>query len=183
MPKDVRLEDVTAQNWRAVLRLKLADDQQRLLASNAYSIAQSKYDEAAQPRAIYAGDRVVGFLMYDVPEVDDDEQHVSIYRFMIDKDHQGKGYGRAALTMAIEEIRQIPGITKDPDLLCAQQRQGEGFLRRVRLRRARRRSRRLRTLRRARAVSDAVDPALQTAMQSLDVAGHPGRPSRDPARR
>jgi len=112
MPKDVRLEDVTAQNWRAVLRLKLADDQQRLLASNAYSIAQSKYDEAAQPRAIYAGDMVVGFLMYDVPEVDDDEQHVSNYRFMIDKDHQGKGYGRAALTMAIEEIRQIPGITK-----------------------------------------------------------------------
>ena len=68
MPKDVRLEDVTAQNWRAVLRLKLADDQQRLLASNAYSIAQSKYDEAAQPRAIYAADMVVGFLMYDVPE-------------------------------------------------------------------------------------------------------------------
>ena len=31
---------------------------------------------------------------------------------MIDKDHQGKGYGRAALSKAIEEIRQIPGITK-----------------------------------------------------------------------
>ena len=112
MPKDVRLEDVTAQNWRAVLRLKLAEDQQRLLASNAYSIAQSKYDEAAQPRAIYAGGKVVGFLMYDVPEVDDADQNVSIYRFMVDKEHQGKGYGRAALTRAIEEIKDSPGIRK-----------------------------------------------------------------------
>jgi diamine N-acetyltransferase len=112
MSKDVRLEDVTAQNWRAVVSLKLAEGQQRLLASNAYSIAQSKFDEAAQPRAIYAGDKVVGFLMYDVPEVDDEDQSVSIYRFMVDKKHQGKGYGRAALTKAIEEIRQIPGIDK-----------------------------------------------------------------------
>ena len=112
MANDVRLEDVTAQNWRAVVSLKLGEDQQRLLASNAYSIAQSKFDEAAQPRAIYAGDKVVGFLMYDVPEVDDDDQSVSIYRFMVDREHQGKGYGRAALTQAIDEIKQIPGIEK-----------------------------------------------------------------------
>jgi hypothetical protein len=46
MSNDVRLEDVTAQNWRAVVNLKLAEDQQRLLASNVYSIAQSKFDEA-----------------------------------------------------------------------------------------------------------------------------------------
>jgi diamine N-acetyltransferase len=112
MSNDVRLEDVTALNWRAVVNLKLADDQQRLLASNVYSIAQSKFDPDAHPRAIYAGETVVGFLMYDVPEIDDEEQTAAIYRFMIDRDHQGKGYGRAALTQAIEEIRQIPGITK-----------------------------------------------------------------------
>ena len=112
MSNDVRLEDVTAQNWRAVVSLKLAEDQQRLLASNTYSIAQSKFDEAAQPRAIYAGDTVVGFIMYDVPEVEDKDQSVSIYRFMVGHEHQGKGYGRAALTCAIDEIRQIPGIEK-----------------------------------------------------------------------
>jgi diamine N-acetyltransferase len=112
MSKDVRLQDVTAQNWRAVVSLKLADDQRSLLASNLYSIAQSKFDEAAQPRAICAGDEVVGFLMYDVPEVEDEDQTVTIYRFMIDKDHQRKGYGRVALAKAIEEIREIPGIEK-----------------------------------------------------------------------
>ena len=112
MSNDVRLENVTAQNWRAVVNLKLAEDQQRLLASNTYSIAQSKFDEAAQPRAIYAGEAVVGFLMYDVPAVEDADQNVSIYRFMVDKEHQGKGYGRAALTKALAEIREIPGIAK-----------------------------------------------------------------------
>lgn len=78
MSKDVRLQDVTAQNWRAVVSLKLADEQRSLLASNLYSIAQSKFDEAAVPRAICAGDEVVGFLMYDVPEVEDEDQTVAI---------------------------------------------------------------------------------------------------------
>jgi diamine N-acetyltransferase len=110
MGNGVRLQDVTAQNWRAVANLKLAENQKRLLASNVYSIAQSKFDEAAQPRAIYAGDEVVGFLMYDLPDVEDEDQSVPIYRFMIDKEHQGKGYGRQALTKAIEEIREVPGI-------------------------------------------------------------------------
>ena len=112
MSKDVRLEDVTAQNWRAVVNLKLADGQKQLLASNVYSIAQSKFDPDAHPRAIYAGDNVVGFLMYDMPDIDDADQDVSIYRFMIDTEHQGKGYGRQALTKVIEEIREIPGIKK-----------------------------------------------------------------------
>lgn len=112
MANDVRLEDVTAQNWRAVARLKLADDQKQLVASNIYSLAQSKFDPDACPRAIYAGNSVVGFLMYDLPEADDEIQEASIYRFMIDMAHQGKGYGREALKRAIEEIREIPGISK-----------------------------------------------------------------------
>lgn len=110
MSDDVRLADVTARNWRAVIGLKLAEDQKHLLASNIYSIAQSKFDPDARPRAIYAGDTVVGFIMYDVPSATDEPKEASIYRFMIDHAHQGKGYGRAALALAIDEIRAIPGI-------------------------------------------------------------------------
>ena len=50
-----------------------------------------------------AGDRVVGFLMYEAPQ-DDDEAR--IYRFMIDRTWQGKGYGKAALREVLDEIRQ-----------------------------------------------------------------------------
>ncbi|MBV6486827.1 MAG: Spermine/spermidine acetyltransferase [Pseudorhodoplanes sp.] len=112
MAHEVRLAEVTAENWWKVASLRLADDQKHLVASNLYSIAQSKFDPDACPRAIYAGDAIIGFLMYDLPDADDDPKVVSIYRFMIDKDHQGKGYGRAALACAIAEIREIPGIDK-----------------------------------------------------------------------
>ena len=112
MSNDIRLEDVTARNWRAVARLKLASEQEGLVASNLYSIAQSKFDPDARPRAVYAGKDLVGFLMYDVGETDDKMREASIYRFMIDRKHQGKGYGRAALARALEEIRAVPGIKK-----------------------------------------------------------------------
>jgi diamine N-acetyltransferase len=35
-----------------------------------------------------------------------------IYRFMIDKHHQGKGYGRAALMAAIDEIRGLGNVAR-----------------------------------------------------------------------
>ena len=31
-----------------------------------YSLAEARFDPDARPRAIYAGERIVGFLMYDV---------------------------------------------------------------------------------------------------------------------
>ena len=112
MPEDVQLKDVTASNWRKVVRLELEGSQKKLLASNLYSIAQSKFDPHARPRAIYADKTVVGFLMYDVPRAKDKEREASIYRFMVDRKYQGKGYGRAALARAIEEIKAIPNIKK-----------------------------------------------------------------------
>jgi diamine N-acetyltransferase len=107
----VWVTEVTAENWREVVELELAEDQRRLLASNVYSLAQSKFDPNARPRAIYADQQLVGFLMYDVG--DNKAPHRAfIYRLMIDRRHQGKGYGRAALEQALEEIRATPGVTK-----------------------------------------------------------------------
>ena len=112
MPKGIRLKDVTADNWEAVVDLELRDGQDDLVASNAYSLAESKFDPLARPRAVYAGRRVVGFLMYGSLEAEGKPREVLIYRFMIDGKHQGKGYGRAALARAIDEIRRMPGVRK-----------------------------------------------------------------------
>jgi diamine N-acetyltransferase len=110
MASKVSLAEVTADNWNAVVDLALDDAQQDFVASNVYSLAESKFDPNARPRAVYAGDRVVGFLMYAIREADGKAGEASIYRLMIDKAHQGKGYGKAALEMALAEIRKIPGI-------------------------------------------------------------------------
>ncbi len=109
MARDVKLKPVTRRNWEAVADLALAPAQRDLVASNAYSLAESKFEPAAQPRAICAGKRVVGFLMYDVSR---NGKKADIYRFMIDRKHQGKGYGRAALVEAIKEIAKRPGMKK-----------------------------------------------------------------------
>jgi diamine N-acetyltransferase len=110
MAKTVRLKPVTAANWEDVADLELTKDQAEFVASNVYSLAESKFDPDARPRAIYAGRKVVGFLMYDVQGGRGGGRKATIYRFMIDRRKQGKGYGRAALERAVAEIRRLPKL-------------------------------------------------------------------------
>jgi diamine N-acetyltransferase len=112
MREDIELKDVTAENWQAIASLALEPGQEDLVASNAESLREARSDPGARPRAIYAGERIVGFLMYDAGEPADEPREALIYRFMIDRKHQGKGYGRAALARALDEIRAIPGVRK-----------------------------------------------------------------------
>lgn len=112
MHEDVELRDVTADNWQAVAGLELDPDQEELLSSNDESLREARYDSTARPRAVYAGGELVGFLMYDAGEPGDDPREALIYRFMIDRSQQGRGYGRAALARAIDEIRAIGGVHK-----------------------------------------------------------------------
>jgi diamine N-acetyltransferase len=113
MRDEVELKDVTADNCSAVAGLELDPTQQDLVASNVESLFEAQSDPDARPRAVYAGERVVGFLMYDAGAPDDEPREAAIYRFMIDREHQGKGYGRAALARALEEIRAIiPRVEK-----------------------------------------------------------------------
>jgi diamine N-acetyltransferase len=109
--KSVRLAEVTAANWEAVIALKLRKKQARLLSDNLYSLAESKFDPDAQPRAVYAGRRLVGFLMYDISGRGR-RRIATLYRFMIDKRHQGRGYGRAALMAVIDEITRRGDVAK-----------------------------------------------------------------------
>ncbi|MER8624129.1 MULTISPECIES: GNAT family N-acetyltransferase [unclassified Mesorhizobium] len=108
MGADVRLVSVTAANRALVAALELAADQIDFVASNAESLDEAETDGDARPRVVMAGDRVVGFLMYEAPE-DDDEAR--IYRFMIDRVHQGQGYGKAALREVLDEIMRLGHIS------------------------------------------------------------------------
>ena len=101
---EIRLAPVTRANQALVTALELAPEQMDFVAGNAASLEEAQSDEDARPRVIMAGDRIVGFLMYDAP-LDDDEAR--IYRFMIDRASQGKGYGKAALR---EVLREIGGL-------------------------------------------------------------------------
>ncbi|MCB0728971.1 MAG: GNAT family N-acetyltransferase, partial [Ignavibacteriae bacterium] len=52
---------------------------------------------------IYAGDEMVGFIMY---AKDPDDGIYYINRFMIDEKHQNKGYGEKALSILLKELKE-----------------------------------------------------------------------------
>lgn len=95
----ITLKAITRDNFTECIRLKVRDDQ-RFVASNIYSIAQSKVEPENIPMAIYAGEIMVGFVMY---ELDYTERELYICRLMIDQRYQHMGYGRETL----EALRQI----------------------------------------------------------------------------
>ena len=105
----VELREVTEKTLRDVLALEVAESQRRFVADNARSIAQAHFSEHAWFRAIYADGNPVGFLMlHDEPAR---SQYV-LWRLMVDRRHQGKGYGRRALEILIEHVRGRPGATE-----------------------------------------------------------------------
>ncbi|UVK47686.1 GNAT family N-acetyltransferase [Mesorhizobium sp. AR07] len=104
---EIRIAPVTEANRALVTALRLAAEQMDFVASNAESLDEAESDGDARPRVVMAGGSVVGFLMYEAPE-DDDEAR--IYRFMIDRTWQGRGYGKAALREVLDEIRSLGHI-------------------------------------------------------------------------
>ncbi|WP_421915108.1 GNAT family N-acetyltransferase [Mesorhizobium sp.] len=105
-PAEVSLVSVTKANSALVTALELAPEQKNFVASNADSLQEAKADKDARPRVVMADGQVVGFLMYDASE-----DEARIYRFMIDRAHQGKGYGKAALRASLDEIRDLGHVT------------------------------------------------------------------------
>jgi diamine N-acetyltransferase len=99
---EVSLKSITAGNWQECVGLKVKEKQADFLPSNLYSIAEAQFYPQAVPLAIYSEqDQMVGFVMYGV---DVKTEKWKIFRLMIDQAHQGKGYGRAAMTQAIERL-------------------------------------------------------------------------------
>lgn len=106
----ITLQPITEENRDAVLALSVREDQP-FVAPNDVSLRQAaeQNEEApgsAQPFALYAGKKLVGFTMFSIYAEDEDpDDRYILWRFMIDKDQQGKGYGQAALDAIIAYFR------------------------------------------------------------------------------
>lgn len=107
---NIRLVPINEENRDAVLALSVREDQP-FVAPNDVSLRQA--DEAnaehpgvARPFAIYADEKLVGFCMFAFdPEEEDEDDRYWLWRFMIDKNEQDKGYGQAALQEIIKYFR------------------------------------------------------------------------------
>ncbi|NBD36337.1 MAG: GNAT family N-acetyltransferase [Chloroflexi bacterium] len=81
-----------------------------MVADNAVSIAQAHVSEQAWLRAIHADDELVGFIMLHFgSDYDDgiDCPGVFLWRLMIAKEFQGRGYGAQAMARLIDHLRAL----------------------------------------------------------------------------
>jgi len=102
MAQSVELREITSETVRQVTALAVAPEQEGYVASNANSIAEAHFEPKAWFRAIAAGEELVGFAMvYRDPPAGE----FYVWRFMVDAAHQGKGYGRRAVELLVEEAR------------------------------------------------------------------------------
>lgn len=122
----ISLRNIDHENWRKCVRLKVAEDQRSFVADNAVSLAQASYEPEHKlvPLAVYHNDEMVGFAMYGQANFEGQDLWV-IFRLMMDRAHQGKGYGRAAMLQIIERMKTIPGcdsiyISFVPENIAAQ---------------------------------------------------------------
>jgi diamine N-acetyltransferase len=99
---DVSLREVTSENLHAVLALAVSPEQTEYVASNARSIAEAHFNPRAWFRAVFTDDDPVGFVMV---ARDPAARSFYIWRFMIDARQQGRGYGRRALELLLDEAR------------------------------------------------------------------------------
>jgi diamine N-acetyltransferase len=102
----ITFRQITRQNFKECIGLKVREDQ-RFVASNVYSIAQSKIEPEYVPLAIYNDETMVGFIMYSINH---DREELYLCRFMIDEKYQGKGYGKQSLALLRKIAEGTPGI-------------------------------------------------------------------------
>jgi len=122
---DVKLEKIVRENFHDVIDLELEEAQEKYLPSNVYSIAESTLSSLFHPRAISADDKIVGFAMYQFGEMGEfDEEDCTVWRFMIDKNHQNTGIGTIAMGLLLDDIKahqrcKLVDIYYDPNNLAA----------------------------------------------------------------
>ena len=121
----ISLRKITRENIDEVLALKVNEDQRSFVSCNGDSLAQAYvYPETAFPFAVYEDSTVVGFIMMGYYEA---KKYFTLWKFMIDSRYQNKGYGRKAIELGIQYLREqfdiseiytgvIPGNNKAKEL-------------------------------------------------------------------
>jgi len=109
----VSLREITRETVHDVCRLDAGDGGMQV-APNAVSIAQAYFAPEAWFRAVHADDALVGFVMlYDPTLVPaPKENRFFLWRLMIDKTHQRRGHGHAAVERLVEHTRTRPGAAQ-----------------------------------------------------------------------
>jgi diamine N-acetyltransferase len=100
----VELREITRETVRSVCALEVHDHQKGYVAPNALSLAEAHFEPGAAFRGVYLDDQPIGFVQWRGgagPGL------VILWRFMIDRAHQGAGHGRTALRLVLHDLASV----------------------------------------------------------------------------
>ena len=104
----ITLREITQDNLDDVLALRVADDQTAYVSTTAHALAQAYVSpKTAFPFAVYEDETIVGFLMLGYYEA---RNQYTVWKFLIDRRYQGRGYGKAALKLGIDFLQERFGV-------------------------------------------------------------------------
>ncbi|WP_080146775.1 GNAT family N-acetyltransferase [Marinilactibacillus piezotolerans] len=100
------IRPVTEDNWRAIAELKPHPHQASFVAPNTESMLEAVYETrfAWSTYGLYVDAYPVGFAM--IGAFHQEKGYIWLDRYMIDSQHQGKGYGSLFLTKILNYIQQ-----------------------------------------------------------------------------
>lgn len=89
----MKLREIDKSNYWDCMALTIDDNQKGFVADNKQSLVEAAYEDGLYTLGIYLEETMIGFILYDYDET---FPGWSMSRFMIDKQFQGKGYGKQA---------------------------------------------------------------------------------------
>lgn len=111
----VTLREISSDNVRTICRLAVRPEQDRLVATNAFSLAEALFAKEAWYRAICADEQPVGFVMLWDDTLNTVVQHkpeVYLWRLMVAAPFQGQGIGKRTLRLILNHVLSRPGISR-----------------------------------------------------------------------
>lgn len=104
---EITLQPVSAENWRQVYAMQVAEEQRDFVMPPGYYLALCAYGGDWRPLAVMHDDAVVGFVMWAVDPADG---ACWLGGVQIDRVWQRRGLGRRAILAAVEMLEQAHGF-------------------------------------------------------------------------
>lgn len=94
---------IDKSNYWQCIALTIDESQKYFVADNKQSLVEASFEDELYTLGVYYEDKMIGFILYDYDET---FPGWSMSRFMIDKKHQGKGYGKQSVLEFLEYFKE-----------------------------------------------------------------------------
>ncbi|ARN66072.1 TPA: GNAT family N-acetyltransferase [Vibrio vulnificus] len=104
----LELRSIDKTNFYEICQLQVAQNQVNHVDSNAISLAEANFMSFPWFKGIYSDNNPIGFVLVNANTV---SGKFELWRFMLDKSQQSKGYGRIAIDLLKSALVNEFGIS------------------------------------------------------------------------